>query len=49
MDTPSLAPGDVSLDEAMGMAPRVLHQVLDVLPWEHGDIYDECWRFSATE
>jgi hypothetical protein len=36
------APGDVSLDKAMGMAHWVLNQVQDMLHRESGDINDEC-------
>jgi hypothetical protein len=35
------APGDVSLDEAMGMVRWALTQAQNVLHWEHGGIVDE--------
>jgi hypothetical protein len=35
------APGDVSLDEAMGMARWELTQAQNVLRWESGGIIDE--------
>jgi hypothetical protein len=38
------APGDVSLDEAMGTAHWTLTQAQNVLHWESGGIIDEWWR-----
>jgi hypothetical protein len=35
------APGDVSLDEAMGTVRWALNQAQDVLHWDCGDIHDE--------
>jgi hypothetical protein len=39
-----MAPGDVSLDEAMGTAHWALTQAQNVLHRESGGIIDERWR-----